>query len=268
MGKKTKSNKSRKKDVDAQPLDHAGISISSGDMIWVDPARIRFQHSRIRPVFSGCGRSVVGTLEEIRHGRLSPSDLPPILVIVGRPETNEFTATMVGDDDEDDVSGRRSGRRRKQQPRNASLAGSQTWYFSLNNRRLWVLKRCREEGLLVTTENKVLVRVREPKSQQELERYCVENCALEAKIMHDPSGGRDKNQKRDGTESNDRQDENTTKTTVVEMAEEERKTKLPISEDTASEGDEHDIDDSQSDDEDDDEDDYRAPSNRFGALLI
>ena len=58
------------------------------------------------------------------------------------------------------------------------------WYFSLNNRRLWVLKRCREEGLL--DNNVIKVRVRDPKSDAEAERYSVENCALEAKIMQEP----------------------------------------------------------------------------------
>jgi hypothetical protein len=120
------------------------------DLIWVDPERIRFQHSRIRPVFSGCGRSVVETLELIRRGDLLPSNLPPIQVLVG-PESSEGP-----------------------------------WYFSLNNRRLWVLKRCREEGLL--EDNKIQVRVRPPKSLSELSRYTLENCAVEAKII-----GREKN---------------------------------------------------------------------------
>jgi uncharacterized protein YozE (UPF0346 family) len=53
----------------------------------------------------------------------------------------------------------------------------------LNNRRLWVLKRCREEGLLQTTKNQILVRVREPKSQSEKDRYTVQKCAVEAKII-------------------------------------------------------------------------------------
>jgi hypothetical protein len=56
----------------------------AGDIIdgwtWVDPARVRFQHSRIRPYFSGCGRSVMETLEQIREKGMSPSDLPPIQV--------------------------------------------------------------------------------------------------------------------------------------------------------------------------------------------
>jgi hypothetical protein len=57
------------------------------------------------------------------------------------------------------------------------------WYFSLNNRRLWVLKRCREEGLLAN--NQILVRVRSAKSASEALRYSLDNCAVEAKFMRE-----------------------------------------------------------------------------------
>jgi hypothetical protein len=60
-------------------------------------------------------------------------------------------------------------------------AEGKRWYFSLNNRRLWVLKRCREEGLLVN--NVIQVRQRAAKSKAESERYTIDNCALEATIM-------------------------------------------------------------------------------------
>lgn len=145
MGKNKKANKNKKK-------QNSGNAISSeSGGIHVDPARVRFQHSKIRPIFSGCGRSVEGTVEEIRQGRLKPSDLPPIQVIVGPTTSND----------------------------------EEPWYFSLNNRRLWVLKRCREEGLL--PNNQIYVRVRKPKSEQEALRYCLENCALEAKIIPEKS---------------------------------------------------------------------------------
>jgi len=115
-----------------------------GGWINADPARIRFQHSKIRPYFSGCGRSVSETLDSIRKGEMAPEAIPPIQVLVGPDEQD----------------------------------GKGPWYFSLNNRRLWVLKRCREEGLL---ENNVIrVRVRPSKSNIEYERYSIENCALEA----------------------------------------------------------------------------------------
>lgn len=163
----------------------------------VDPNRIRFQHSKIRPYFSGCGRGVVETLDEIRSGRIRPSDLPPIQVLVGhtlqqktqqndrgRNPTSDLTAKMK-------KNGIIKGQRKKKDCSNDDTNGGDDddivddgmWYFTLNNRRLWVLKRCREEGLLVPYGNKVLVRVRQPKSQQERERYTVENCALEARLL-------------------------------------------------------------------------------------
>jgi hypothetical protein len=103
-----------------------------------------------RPYFSGCGRSVHDTLEDIKEGKTNISELPPIQV-------------LVGDETMDDDQGQ--------------------WYFSLNNRRLWVLKRLREDGHLEQYGNKIAVRVRRPKSQQERERYTLANCALEARII-------------------------------------------------------------------------------------
>ncbi|KAL7540381.1 hypothetical protein ACHAXR_010074 [Thalassiosira sp. AJA248-18] len=126
-------------------------AVRGEDLIYVCPSRVRFQHSRIRPFFSGCGRSVVETLEEIREGRLDPGALPPIQVIIG-PDEND---------------------------------GLGPWYFSLNNRRLWVLKQCHREGIL----DNISVRVRTPKSGAEAERYSIENCALEAKFMREGGGG-------------------------------------------------------------------------------
>lgn len=61
------------------------------------------------------------------------------------------------------------------------------WYFSLNNRRLWVLKRCGEEGLLENSS--IRVRVRPPKSESEMERYTLEKCAVEAKFLREKQPG-------------------------------------------------------------------------------
>jgi hypothetical protein len=46
-----------------------------------------------------------------------------------------------------------------------------------------VFKRCREEGLL--QNNLIRVRVRQPKSTGEFERYTIANCAVEAKFMRE-----------------------------------------------------------------------------------
>ena len=144
--KKTKNGKKSKSQQQQQQQQQSNNGTNEdGSWLMVDPAFVRFQHSRIRPYFSGCGRGVQDTLEEIRRGGLRPEDLPPIQVLVG----------------------------------------PQPWYFSLNNRRLWVLKRCREEGLLLPNNNTIRVRVRPPKSPAEAQRYTVENCALEAKFLRE-----------------------------------------------------------------------------------
>ncbi|CAM9367846.1 unnamed protein product, partial [Choristocarpus tenellus] len=59
---------------------------------------------------------------------------------------------------------------------------------SLNNRRLYVLKVCREEGLL-GSNGLVRVRCRDIKSHEQ-ERYTVEKCALQARFMYAITPGR------------------------------------------------------------------------------
>ena len=56
------------------------------------------------------------------------------------------------------------------------------FYFSLNNRRLYVLKALREGGYLESKNNLVKVRLKAP-LQREIERYTIERCSLQAKIM-------------------------------------------------------------------------------------
>jgi hypothetical protein len=60
-------------------------SSSSGkktkDTIFVDPSTIRFTHARIRPFFTGCGKRIEDTIQEIIDGKVSVTDLPLISVI-------------------------------------------------------------------------------------------------------------------------------------------------------------------------------------------
>lgn len=177
MGNKQKKSSGGKKKKNAanSTVDPDAMGSKNGNsygMIMVDPARCRFQHSKIRPYFSGCGRSVHETLENIAEGKMEVSDLPPILV-------------LVGDESMDDELG--------------------PWYFSLNNRRLWVLKRLREQGHLEKFGNKVAVRVRRPNSQKEKERYTLSNCALEARLI--PEKKKNQPQKQSQKQSQDEQDE-------------------------------------------------------------
>ena len=85
------------------------------------------------------------------------------------------------------------------------------WYFSLNNRRLWVLKQCHKEGILDNERynNTIAVRVRLPKSNAESERYTVDNCALEAKFIREgkKKGKTKKNGSVVQSETNDNSDD-------------------------------------------------------------
>jgi hypothetical protein len=65
-------------DIDSKIFN--GSADVGRDMIWVDPMYIRFQHSKIRPVFSSCGRTLLETLNSIRNNEMKPTDLPPIQV--------------------------------------------------------------------------------------------------------------------------------------------------------------------------------------------
>jgi len=122
------------------------------------------------------------TMEEIRQGKLEPNALPPIQVLVGPTD----------DDDQG------------------------PWYFSLNNRRLWIFKQCYKEGLLDNERynNTIAVRVRLPKSDAERERYCIQNCALEAKFIRESDPNKKKKvmvkaKKKDKSDNNSRDREDT-----------------------------------------------------------
>ena len=117
---------------------------TAGDgLIDIDPDVIRFTHARIRPYFTGCGRRVEDTLEDIIAGKMSVHDLPKITVIL-----------------------------------------NQGTYFSLNNRRLYVLKDLRLKGLL--PGNVIAARVKEA-LEREKDRYKIERCSLVARIMKENS---------------------------------------------------------------------------------
>jgi len=128
------------------------------------------------------------------------------------------------------------------------------WYFSLNNRRLWVLKRCREEGLL-NDDNQIQVRVRTPKSSAEAQRYTLANCAVEAKVMRECTSKRE--------ETNDKKGKSviieSSKDAKLQSAAQSSEDEMPY---------EKLCEESNSDDDDDDDDSVGATlSNRFSALL-
>jgi len=128
--------------------------------VHLDPNEIAFSYRKLSPVFSGCGRSLQATLVDIVEGRLAVESLPMIAVLAlpSAPEAGAEKGTKAGkkkgggggksrrarggasDDDEEDGAG--SG---------APLNAAQRFrYFSMNNRRLWVLRRARAVGAITT----------------------------------------------------------------------------------------------------------------------
>ena len=82
---KSKKRSPTKEPVDVEiphPNTYNDNATASKDMIWVDPTHVRFQHSKIRPVFSSCGRTLMETLNSIRSKEILPTDLPPIHVVM------------------------------------------------------------------------------------------------------------------------------------------------------------------------------------------
>ena len=121
--------------------EKAGRGSSQAGLVPIDVSEVRFTHSRIRPQFS-CGRKVMDTLSDLETGKITIKDLPPITLI--------------------------------------SSASGGAPYFSLNNRRLFVLKELRSKGII----SEINVRVKPPlDSKRERDRYTVDKCSLSAKLM-------------------------------------------------------------------------------------
>ena len=175
---------------------------AEGPLVPLRPSEILYTYSKVLPYFSGCGRTLKGTLAEIESGAIKASDLPAIAVIAAEmPVKGEDKKTDARDDDgwssDEDARGKRgkgkSARRgggddgvgsgRKKPPRDEK----ETKFFSTNNRRLWVLKRCEALGLL-GPEGKIGVRLQRPDVAKRMvekgtRSFRVERATTEVKIL-------------------------------------------------------------------------------------
>jgi hypothetical protein len=74
----------------------------------LDPNIIYFTHSKIRERFSGCGKTIEETFNELKSKKIKIEEIPKIKVLFDGEK-----------------------------------------YYSENNRRLYLFKKCKENGLLV-----------------------------------------------------------------------------------------------------------------------
>ena len=81
------------------------------------------------------------------------------------------------------------------------------FYFSLNNRRLYVLKELRKKGIL--DKNQIKVRIKQA-NMQECNRYVASKCSLQASIMKEYDKNKIDNDNDDNNDddNNDNNDDN------------------------------------------------------------
>jgi hypothetical protein len=162
----------------------------------MDPDMIYFTHARVRSVFTGCNKRIEETLAEIEAGTTRVQDIPYITVIENfeaAPAAEEGNANGKGKGKGSKAGGKgakpKKGRRRgdatdssdddappaRSQP---ATSDAQPYYFSLNNRRLFLFKTLKARGLIDTVPVQV-----KPALERERVKYTRERCVLRAKLM-------------------------------------------------------------------------------------
>ena len=121
---------------------------------------IRFTYSRVSRSFSGCGLRLEDTLQQIVDGALDVAKLPKITVL--------YSSEIPG------------------------------VFFSLNNRRLWVLKELHAMGRL----DSIVVRCKEM-TAKERAKYTLDRCAVRASLMNEREQRADDEEDGHGEEEED-----------------------------------------------------------------
>jgi len=188
---------------------HTATVITMADRnIVLDPNEIAFSMRTISPNFSGCGRGVKDTLNDLLTGKLKPEDVPPIAVIAHPHAPPPAPAAAV-------KKGKRGGKRREEPEEvldegssGASPASARFRYFSLNNRRLWVFRRAREAGVVLRVSCRlkppdVCLRLLDPTKKGSrsfrLDRVC-DDAKLDERTRRPPSSADAKKAEEDGHE--------------------------------------------------------------------
>lgn len=167
----------------------------------MDPYDIYFTHARVRPVFTGCNKMIQQTLDEIVRGETKIEDIPYITVIENFEEAPAAPDTFGskkggkggkggakkggrrkrGDSSsEDEEDEPRGGKKKTAGGKGGGGGGGELvpYYFSLNNRRLFLFKTLRDMGVI----EKVQVQVK-PALEREKTKYTRDRCVLKAKLM-------------------------------------------------------------------------------------
>jgi hypothetical protein len=152
---------------------------AEGPLVQLRPSQILYTYGKVLPYFSGCGRTLAGTLDAIASGSMRPADLPAIAVVSAeveagaplnartKPSPSGGAPPSPGCSSSDDEGGRgkrgggRGAKRRGGGGGAKKKPETETRFYSTNNRRLWVLRECEARGLL-GEEGTVGVRLTRP----------------------------------------------------------------------------------------------------------
>lgn len=104
----------------------------------VRPSTIWFTHGRIHDRFSGCAKTLAETLDDIVRGRITVDDLPPISVVTHDVDAVESDGSASED---------RGRRGRGRGERRGGRAKTERRLYSMNNRRLWVMREAERLGV-------------------------------------------------------------------------------------------------------------------------
>ncbi|BEI92475.1 uncharacterized protein CcaverHIS019_0501030 [Cutaneotrichosporon cavernicola] len=135
----------------------------------MDPDTIYFTHARVRPVFTGCNKRIQDTLDEIVAGTTKVTDIPYITVIENfeRPAGEDSDA----EEEEDGRKRKKGGGGRKGKGAKKEVGEATPFYFSLNNRRLFLFKTLKQRGLIDTVAVQVKPALERERTKYTRERW-------------------------------------------------------------------------------------------------
>lgn len=161
-------------------------------LIELDISTIYFTHARVSEQFTGCNKRIQDTLEEFVRGETTLADIPFITVI------ENFEPVIVDDGKTKKNGGapqQKKANNKRSARKNAGASDDEddtNWmaefdnvktelkpfYFSLNNRRLFLFKNLYQLGLVKTITAQV-----KPALDREKVKYTRARCSLSAKLM-------------------------------------------------------------------------------------
>ena len=129
---------------------------SSSSLTFVRPSEIWYTQTRIRDRFSGCDLALEDVARAIEGGTTRAEALPPMAVIAHDVEDVNANDESANNDEEGRKNKSARAESRQKERKTPKMVRR---YYGMNNRRLWVLKRCEASGALEASGGMIGVRM-------------------------------------------------------------------------------------------------------------